>query len=90
MMVCAFGDGLTVRSEPSTSAAKINVLADGDQVIGQQFVLTDPGAGPGEAGFGWFRIGAGEDGWVYSRYLEAASLAATDHCVTHDAQVTDR
>jgi hypothetical protein len=87
MVVCAFGDGLTVRSGPSTNAAQVDVLADGARVTGQQFQLSDPGSGPRQAGFGWFRISAPEDGWVYSKYLEAAALAATDHCVTHDAQV---
>lgn len=87
IIVCAGGDGLNVRSGPSTDGAAVAKLADGTQMAAEQFVLTDPGdhttlsAGRG----GWYRISSPVQGWVYSRFISTASLG---DCTWHDQLVS--
>lgn len=84
MVVCSGGDGLGLRSNPSADSPSIGAYADGTEVTGEQFVLTEP-VDPGHAGYGWFRISSPDSGWLYSKYLESAAL--NDQCALHDAQV---
>lgn len=84
MAVCAGGDGVNVRASASTDASVVDHLPDGAHVTGEEFLLTEP-AEPGHQGFGWFRISAPDAGWIYSKYLEAATL--DDACALHNAQV---
>ena len=73
-MVCAGGDGLTLRDGPSTDAARLAVLADNTRVRVEQFVLTDP-ANSGVPAAGWYRVSAPQAGWLFSKYLVNARLS---------------
>jgi len=70
-LVCAGGDGLTLRAGPGIDAAALDVLADRTRVRAEQFVLSDPSSA-GTSGFGWYRVSSPETGWVSSKYLENA------------------
>jgi hypothetical protein len=76
MVVCADGDGLNLRAEPSTSAAQVALIPDGTIVRGDRFVLTEAGARSGdglpEHGDGWYHITSPEEGWAYDPYLLAS------------------
>jgi hypothetical protein len=84
MAVCSGGEGINLRSGPSSDADSVGGYADGTVVDGEQFVLTEP-VDPGHIGYGWFRISSPDSGWLYSKYLEAATL--NDNCALHNAQV---
>ncbi len=84
MIVCADGDGLTLRSVPSGAGTALDVLADGTTVTAGQFVLTQAGS-LSAPGYGWYEISAPESGWLYSQDLEDASLQ--DGCARRDQQV---
>ncbi len=80
-LVCAFGEGLNVRSASTTDAPAVGVIDDLTVVQAEEFVLTEPGSDL-QNGYGWFRLSSPMDGWAYSKYLTAASL---DDCTLHDA-----
>jgi hypothetical protein len=72
MIVCADGDGLNLRAEPSTSAAVVTLIPDGSVVRGDRFVMTDPptsGGGVGAHPDGWYHIVSPQEGWAYDRFL---------------------
>jgi hypothetical protein len=72
MLVCAQGDGLNLRAEPSTSAAVVTLIPDGTIVRGDRFVMTDPPS-PGVRmqphPDGWYHITSPQEGWAYDRFL---------------------
>ena len=80
-LVCAYGEGLNVRSAATTDAPAVGVIEDLTEVRAEEFVLTEPGSDL-QQGFGWFRLSSPLDGWAYSKYLTAASL---EDCALHDA-----
>ncbi len=81
-LVCAYGAGLNVRSEPTTDAPAVGLIEDLTVARAEEFVLTEPGSDL-QQGFGWFRLSSPLDGWAYSKYLTAA---IQDDCGLHDAQ----
>jgi len=85
MVVCSGGDGVNLRAGPSPDADVVGGFADGAQVTGEQFALTEP-VDPGHVGYGWFRISAPDPGWLYSKFLETAAL--NDQCALHNAQAS--
>jgi hypothetical protein len=75
--LCADGDGLNLRGEPSTTAAVVKLIADGTVVHTDRFVLTEadaPGAPAG--GNGWYHVTSPEAGWAYARLLVPATNSA--------------
>ena len=80
-LVCAYGAGLNVRSEPTTDAPAVGTIEDLTGVRAEEFVLTERGSDL-QQGYGWFRLSSPLDGWAYSKYLTAASW---DDCALHDA-----
>jgi hypothetical protein len=80
-LVCAYGAGLNVRSEPTTDAPAVGVIEDLTGVRAEEFALTERGSDL-QHGYGWFRLSSPLDGWAYSKYLTAASW---DDCAHHDA-----
>jgi hypothetical protein len=80
-LVCAYGAGLNVRSDPTTDAPAVGVIEDLTEVRAEEFVLTERG-GDLQQGYGWFRLSSPLDGWAYSKYLTAARW---DDCALHDA-----
>jgi Bacterial SH3 domain len=86
MQVCTQGSGLNVRAEPSTDADLVRTIEDNSTVTGEEFVLTKPGTPPTASpipGYGWYRISAPVEGWVYSKYVSGL----TD-CTLHDSLET--
>ena len=82
-LVCAYGAGLNVRSEPTTDAPAVGTIEDLTGVRAEEFVLTEQGSDDQQQhGYGWFRLSSPLDGWAYSKYLTAASW---DDCAQHDA-----
>ncbi len=86
--VCANGDGLRLRSLPSTTAPPVASLDDNAINTVDQFVLTEPGTyapGASTSGYGWYHTQTEPAGWAYSKYL---STAALPDCAPHDALET--
>jgi hypothetical protein len=86
MQVCAFGDGLNVRGEPSSDADLVTTVQDNSTMSGEEFVLTEPGTPPPESGiggYGWYQISAPAEGWVYSKYV-----TGLPDCSLHDSLET--
>ena len=82
-LVCAYGEGLNVRSAATTDAPAVGTIEDLTGVRAEEFVLTERGSGDlQQHGYGWFRLSSPLDGWAYSKYLTAASL---EDCALHDA-----
>lgn len=83
MRACAEGQGLNVRSAPTTNASVVATLKDLTIVRGEEFALTGPASDPLKPGYGWYRLSAPENGWAYSKFLANAALG---DCSTRDAQ----
>jgi hypothetical protein len=86
MQVCTQGSGLNVRAEPSTDAELVRKVEDNSAVTGEEFVLTQPGTPPTASpipGYGWYRISAPVEGWVYSKYVSGLA-----DCSLHDSLET--
>ncbi len=86
--VCANGDGLRLRSLPSTTAPPVASLDDNAINTVDQFVLTEPGTyAPGAStnGYGWYHTQTEPEGWAYSKYLSTAALS---DCALRDALET--
>jgi len=86
MQVCTQGTGLNVRAEPSTDAELVRTVEDNSTVTGEEFVLTQPGTPPTASpvpGYGWYRISAPVEGWVYSKYVSGLA-----DCSLHDSLET--
>ncbi len=82
-LVCAYGAGLNVRTEPTTDAPAVGTIEDLTGVRAEEFVLTEQGSDDlQQHGYGWFRLSSPLAGWAYSKYLTAA---AWDDCAQHDA-----
>ncbi len=82
-LVCAYGSGLNVRSEPTTDAPAVGTIEDLAGVRAEEFVLTEQGSDDQQQhGYGWFRLSSPLAGWAYSKYLTAAGW---DDCSLHDA-----
>ncbi len=82
MIVCANGDGLNLRAEPSTSAAVVALIPDGTVIVGDRLVMTDPPSPGGsfEHPDGWYHITSPQEGWAYDRFLLDYNSAITS-CV---------
>jgi hypothetical protein len=69
LRVCAGGDTLNVRAEPTTSSAIVAVLQDQALVYADRFVFTNPSTNVAMRGSvigaGWFQL-SDRDGWVLS------------------------
>lgn len=74
MLVCAEGQGLNVRSAPTTNAPIVGSLQDLAPVRAEAFVLTEPASDRHKPGYGWYHLSAPLDGWAYSKYLTNALL----------------
>jgi hypothetical protein len=77
MRVCADGQGANVRVAPDVSAKSAGLLKENAIVTAQQFVLTQPGARPGEkgpSGNGWYEVTGAFNGFVRADLLSVASL----------------
>jgi hypothetical protein len=78
-LVCADGDGLNLRAEPSTTAAVVTLLPDTTTVRVDRFVLAEatiPGrAQPGSIphGNGWYHVTSPQEGWAFSDFLVPAT-----------------
>ena len=86
MLACTQGSGLNVRMEPSNDASLVRTLEDNSTVTGEEFLLTQPGTPPPAStvpGYGWFRISAPVEGWVYSKYV-----SGLPECSFHDSVET--
>jgi hypothetical protein len=85
MLVCTQGEGLNVRAEPSADADLITTLEDNSTATGEAFVLSEAGTPPPDAlgGYGWYRISAPVEGWVYSKYVSGLA-----DCSLHDSLET--
>jgi len=86
MQVCTQGSGLNVRAEPSATAQLVRTVEDNSPVTGEEFVLTQPGTPPTASpvpGYGWYRISAPAEGWVYSKYVSGLA-----DCALHDSLET--
>lgn len=85
MLVCTQGSGLNVRAEPAADAQLVRTVEDNSTVTGEEFVLTQPGTPPPSfvAGYGWYRISAPAEGWVYSKYVSGLA-----DCSLHDGLET--
>jgi len=86
MTVCTQGTGLNVRAEPSATAQLVRTVEDNSTVTGEEFVLTQPGTPPTASpipGYGWYRISAPIEGWVYSKYVSGLA-----DCSLHDSLET--
>jgi hypothetical protein len=86
MLVCTQGSGLNVRAEPSADAQLVRTVEDNSTVTGEEFVLTQPGTPPTASpvpGYGWYRISAPVEGWVYSKYVSGLA-----DCSLHDGLET--
>ena len=86
MHVCTQRSGLNVRAEASTDAALVRTVEDNSSVTGEEFVLTQPGTPPTASpvpGYGWYRISAPVEGWVYSKYVSGLA-----DCTLHDSLET--
>ena len=85
MTVCTQGSGLNVRAEPAADAQLVRTVEDNSTVTGEEFVLTQPGTPPPSfvAGYGWYRISAPAEGWVYSKYVSGLA-----DCSLHDGLET--
>ena len=86
MTVCTQGTGLNVRANPSADAELVRTVEDNSTVTGEEFVLTQPGTPPTAspvAGYGWYRISAPVEGWVYSKYVSGLA-----DCSLHDGLET--
>ena len=75
--VCADGDGLNLRSEPSTTSAVVTLVRDNTVVRLDRFVLTKTGvpttaAASGQNGEGWYHIASPQAGWGFARLLVRA------------------
>lgn len=82
--VCADGDGLNVRTQPSLSGPVVTTLADSTVARAEEFILDTPAASGTARGFGWYRLTAPVEGWAHSEFLAAAAMG---DCATRDAQV---
>jgi hypothetical protein len=88
---CGFGQGVNVRSSPSTTASIVTTLAEATLAKAEEFVLTEPGI-PATAtnpqglkwGYGWFRVSSPAAGWVYSKYLNGVGGIYSADCRDHD------
>lgn len=69
VLVCAEGQRLNVRSEPTLNAPVTAQLDHMSTAGAEEFVLTEPGTYPRKPGYGWYRLSAPHEGWAYSRYL---------------------
>lgn len=86
MIVCTQGTGLNVRANPSADAELVRTVEDNSRVTGEEFVLTQPGTPPTASpvpGYGWYRISAPVEGWVYSKYV-----SGLEDCALHDSLET--
>ncbi|TMB68942.1 MAG: SH3 domain-containing protein [Chloroflexi bacterium] len=85
MRVCTQGTGLNVRAEASADAQLVRTVEDNSTVTGEEFVLTQPGTPPPSfvAGYGWYRISAPVEGWVYSKFVSGLA-----DCSLHDSLET--
>jgi len=86
MTVCTQGTGLNVRANPSADAELVRTVEDNSTVTGEEFVLTQPGTPPTASpvpGYGWYRISAPVEGWVYSKYVTGLA-----DCSLHDGLET--
>jgi len=86
MTVCTQGTGLNVRAEASATAQLVRTVEDNSTVSGEEFVLTQPGTPPTASpvpGYGWYRISAPVEGWVYSKYVSGLA-----DCSLHDSLET--
>ena len=82
-LVCAYGAGLNVRSEPTTDAPAVGTIEDLTGVRAEEFVLTEQRSDDlQQHGYGWFRLSSPLAGWAYSKYLTNASW---EDCAQHDA-----
>jgi hypothetical protein len=86
MTVCTQGTGLNVRANPSADAELVRTVEDNSKITGEEFVLTQPGTPPTASpvpGYGWYRITAPVEGWVYSKYVTGLA-----DCSLHDSLET--
>jgi hypothetical protein len=88
LLVCADGAGAPVRAAPDPGAATLATLPDLTRVVGEEFVLTRPGAvSPLRAGAGWYRLSAPAAGWIEATLLTDARWG---DCTVRDAYVHGR
>ncbi len=82
-LVCGYGAGLNVQSEPTNDAPAVVAVEDMTTVRAEEFLLTEVGSDDLQLnGYGWFRLSSPLDGWAYSKYLTNASQG---DCSLHDA-----
>lgn len=78
MLVCADGQGVNVRSGPSTSASLVVLLKDLSKVRAESFLFTQPADAKGLGGQGWYRISSPQAGWTRADFLSDAGLGNCD------------
>jgi RNA polymerase sigma factor (sigma-70 family) len=86
--VCAGGDGMNLRAEPSTAAQVVTLVADGTTLHPDRFELTQAGALPrgttaesqGSQGDGWYHFTSPQAGWGYGRLLVPQSAPGGAGC----------
>ena len=83
MLVCADGDGVSVRQAPGSDATIVALLKDLTQVRAEEFVLTTPATASKAPGTGSYRISSPAEGWVHSSYFSDAKL---NDCALRDYQ----
>ena len=74
MLVCADGQGVNVRSGPTTGATVVKLLPDLEKVRAIGFILTQPGDAKLEKGQGWYRISTPVEGWIRADFVTDAFL----------------
>jgi hypothetical protein len=79
-IVCADGDGLNLRAEPSTSAPVITLLADETRITADRYVQATAGNRRSTApepsfghGDGWYHVVSPQEGWAYDAYVVPAT-----------------